>query len=190
MTVMSGRRMVTASAGIVLALIGAASPALAYWGGYGYYGDGPRPYYGPPPAYYVPFYRPRVLFVPPPPVYEAPVYEAPVYRAPVYGARGRTASMHPKPTPRRNIHHAALRHVPAAPGPKIHVTPRLGDLPGHGPLPVAASPSALPWLPHGDVPASVPPAVVAPPALIAPAAPPVTVAPLPAAPVFTPFVGD
>ena len=77
----SAVRAAVVGAGLLGAAVGTAAPAQAQYFGYPYGYFGFRPYY-------VPFYRPRVLFVPP------PVVVAPVRPLVV---------VVPRPAPRRRV---------------------------------------------------------------------------------------
>ncbi len=147
------------AAGLLAGSVGAAAPAAAQYYGYGD-GYGYRPYV-------VPYYRPRVLFVPPPVYLPPPVYVAPVGVAPRVMRRQRVARVRAAPAPvcglpvESAFSGAGLQggvvpaSVPAA-TPFVAPVPGLPRLrPGVGDLP--REPAGAP------PPASVPPNNVYPP---------------------------
>ncbi len=158
MTSVSVLRAALVGAGLVgLAAVAPAPAHAQYYGyGYGYYGYRP---------YYVPFYRPRVLFVPP------PVYVAPV--------RPLIVTV-PRAVPQRRVSRARV------PAPAVCAVAGESPFAGsgvEGVLPASASQPAAPFLAPipgaararpgiGDLPAPVPAPVQpapAPPAAATPA---------------------
>lgn len=160
---------------LALAGVSVASPASAYWypAPY-YYGYRPTPvYFGPPVVPFVPYYRPRVVYVPRPNAPEyvpenlpeyAPAYVAPrVYSAPPVRRAVRQVRSAPRPVARARILPEPL--------------PFAGPGRGGGVMPVAL-PGPLPTLGAPTLPKPAEPA--------APVAPPQP----PPASFDTPFRGD
>ena len=158
MTSMSVVRAALFGAGLVGAAVAAPAPAHAQYYGYGYGYYGYRPYY-------VPFYRPRVLFAPP------PVYVTPM--------RPLIVTV-PRPVVRRRM--SVARAV--APAPAVCAVPGESPFAGSGVdgvVPASASQPApfvapVPGMARarpgvGDLPSGAPggaPAAVAPSATAAP----------------------